>query len=503
MPGAPDEALAPLSARPVDAQTGATHASPSLPSPETGGAGFDSAAAAGAAAGAAAAAAAPLAFPPRRTGCRLITEYEILDALGHGQYGCVVRMPPPPPLPPPPPRRRAAAAAAAAAASDSRSSSTPPARLSLLSTVTRARDPLSGAIVAIKKLKMDPELERSAGLPHIIIREMRALRALGRHPNVVQLLEVATSLPGPRNRHRGETFMVFECCEHDLSGIAATRDFDMSPPRVRSYMHQLLSALAHLHAAGWVHRDVKPTNVLVTSGNLVKLADFGLARNLGVGRRAFSTFQVVTQWYRAPELIYGDPASGFAVDVWAAGCILAELMTGQPLFTPDDNLQHSRQIYRLCGVPDAAAWPGLRGFKGWPIMQPKAQHAPAFKQRFKRCVPARGRRGWARPRRCEGGQHCRAPRALTALPRLARSPPHRSLALCPIFSASPHHKRTKNKHPTTTTTILRVWSSPSRLCPASPPPPPPPTSVLRPSFVSRSCFGTHSPFPAVPCSRFA
>ena len=252
--------------------------------------------------------------------------------------------------------------------------------------MTRARDPATGAIVAIKKLKMDPELERGAGMPHIVIREMRALRAL-QHPNIVRLLDVVVSAPGERNRWRGETFMVFECCEHDLSGIAATRDFDMSPRVVRSYMAQLLAALAHMHARGWVHRDLKPTNVLVTRDNVVKLADFGLSRDLGLGRRQFSTCQVVTQWYRAPELVFNDAACGVAVDVWAAGCIFAELVTGAPLFTSDDNLQHIRAIYRLVGEPDAAALPGLRACKNWAVYQPRDRYTPQLRQRFKAWPP--------------------------------------------------------------------------------------------------------------------
>jgi serine/threonine protein kinase len=253
------------------------------------------------------------------------------------------------------------------------------------STVTKARDPKTGAIVAIKKLKMDPELERNAGMPHIVIREIRALRDL-QHPNIVKLIEIVTSVPSDRNRGRGETFMVFECCDHDLSGIAVTRDFDMSPTRLRSYMYQILSGLAHMHAKGWVHRDLKPTNILVTSGNLIKIADFGLSRNIGIGKKSFSTYQVVTQWYRAPELIFADPSSGCAVDIWAAGCILAELMTGQPLFTSDDNLQHIREIYRLCGSPDPQTWPGLKSFKNWVLYGPRSHFVPQFRQKFKKWV---------------------------------------------------------------------------------------------------------------------
>jgi serine/threonine protein kinase len=231
-------------------------------------------------------------------------------------------------------------------------------------------------------------------MPIFVVREIRGLRAM-RHPNVVRLHDVITSKPGERNRQRGEVFMVFEYCEHDLAGLITTPEFALTPAVVRSYMHQLLSGLAAMHAGGWVHRDIKTANVLVSAGNEVKIADLGLARNLNVGRRQFSTFQVVTPWYRAPEIVFGDPACGTAVDVWSAGCILAELLTRQPLFTGDDNVQLIRQIYRLCGVPDPSTWPGLKALKGWHTFKPRTQHAAHLKTKFKRCVRVfvRGMRG--------------------------------------------------------------------------------------------------------------
>jgi serine/threonine protein kinase len=290
------------------------------------------------------------------------------------------------------------------------------------STVTKARHPDTGEMVAIKKLKMPgDEKEGLGGMPLIVLREIKGLREL-RHENIVNLLEVVTSKPGDRNRQRGEVFMVFEYCEHDLSGLLATPEFEITPALLRSYLHQLLTAMAHMHSKGWVHRDLKTANILVTRDNVLKVADLGLARSLNTGpSRQFSTFQLVTPWYRAPELIYGDPnGCGAAIDIWSVGCIFAELLTRQPLFTGDDNVQLIRQIYRLLGAPDpnaasgpassptsaaavpssagagsaasssssssssSSGWPGLKNLKGWQTFKPRSQHTNQLRTKFKR-----------------------------------------------------------------------------------------------------------------------
>ena len=100
----------------------------------------------------------------------------------------------------------------------------------------------------------------------------------------------------------------------------------MSPDRVRCYLHQLLTGLAAMHDGDWVHRDLKPANLLVSSGNVVKIADLGMTRSMRWPGKF--TPRVVTLWYRAPELLFHDPAAGVAVDVWSAGCIFGELLSG-------------------------------------------------------------------------------------------------------------------------------------------------------------------------------
>jgi serine/threonine protein kinase len=154
----------------------------------------------------------------------------------------------------------------------------------------------------------------------------------------------------------------------------------MTEERVRSYMLQLLTGLAHMHARGWVHRDLKTANLLVTAGNVVKIADFGLAKPLEPGREM--TPRVVTLWYRSPELLFQDRSAGPGVDVWSAGCIFGELLTGREVFVGRDELAQLHAIYKLCGVPDTATWPGLAQLQAYIAMRPKQKFVPQFKSRF-------------------------------------------------------------------------------------------------------------------------
>lgn len=245
--------------------------------------------------------------------------------------------------------------------------------------------PVTRQRVAVKKIKMPPAEDNPAGgIPLIVLRELRALRALQQHPNVVRLVEVATSKPGPGNLHRGEIFFVFEYAEHDLGGLILTPEFPLLLPTIRSYMAQMLASLAFMHSLGWVHRDLKPGNVLVTSGNMLKMADFGLARSMRVGPALFSRMQVVTPWYRAPELILQDAAAcGPAVDVWSLGCMFGEMLRRKPLFPESHNNHLIGAIYKLAGAPDPATWPGLARSQAWQVFKPKKNRPlPQFRTAF-------------------------------------------------------------------------------------------------------------------------
>ena len=158
------------------------------------------------------------------------------------------------------------------------------------SVVYRARDQRSGDIVALKRVIMHNE--QSDGFPVTSLREIRVLKRLV-HPNVVRLHEIAVG------RRREAVFLVFEYCEHDLARLIDSMPAPFSEGEVKCITQQLLRAVTYLHSRCVLHRDVKMSNVLYNRAGEVKLADFGLARLVGVPKRPL-TPKVVTLWYRAP-----------------------------------------------------------------------------------------------------------------------------------------------------------------------------------------------------------
>ena len=177
--------------------------------------------------------------------------------------------------------------------------------------------------------------------------------------------------------------------------------FSATPERIRSYMYQLLCGLAHCHAKGWVHRDIKTANLLVTSKNVLSIADFGLAKQEVPGK---NTPLVVTLWYRSPELLYQDPNASFPLDVWSAGCVFGELLTGRELFCGEDSASQIQMIYKLCGVPDTDGWPDILK----RIVRPRGARV------------SRGSRVWGRG----------SPVAQVRGPCLRRVPPRRATISC-------------------------------------------------------------------------
>ena len=112
------------------------------------------------------------------------------------------------------------------------------------------------------------------------------------------------------------------------------------------------------HAYRVLHRDLKPQNLLIDSKGFIKLADFGLARSIGLPIRTY-THEVVTLWYRAPEILLGTKYYGPSVDVWSIGCIFAEMVTKKPLFSGDSEIDQLFRIFRTLGTPDEIVWPGV------------------------------------------------------------------------------------------------------------------------------------------------
>ena len=233
-----------------------------------------------------------------------------------------------------------------------------------------------GAEVAIKKFKPDKEGEQISytGISQSAIREMSLCSEL-RHTNVIRLVE--TILEDKC------IFMVFEYAEHDLLQIIHHHTQQPRHPipasTVKSIMFQLLNGCQYLHTNWVLHRDLKPANIMVTSAGEVKIGDLGLARRFD--KPLHSLFSgdkvVVTIWYRAPELILGSYHYTPAIDLWAVGCIFAELLSLRPIFKGEEAKMDSKKtvpfqrnqmqkIVDIMGLPSKSKWPLLQNMPEYP-----------------------------------------------------------------------------------------------------------------------------------------
>ena len=125
----------------------------------------------------------------------------------------------------------------------------------------------------------------------------------------------------------------------------------MSEKLIKGLMYQIISGLNEIHKFNVIHRDIKPENILVSKNGVLKIADFGMARIIASPGRAM-TRNIVTRWYRPPEIFFGSKYYSYAVDMWAIGCILAELYQKKPLCTGNHDLDTLSQIFSVTGVAD-------------------------------------------------------------------------------------------------------------------------------------------------------
>ncbi|KAK8937985.1 Cyclin-dependent kinase G-1 [Platanthera guangdongensis] len=219
--------------------------------------------------------------------------------------------------------------------------------------VYRARDKKSGEIVALKKVKMEKERE---GFPLTALREINILLSL-HHPSIVEVKEVVvgSDLDG--------IFTVMEYMEHDLKGLMERMNKPFHMSEIKCLMLQLLSGVKHLHDNWVLHRDLKASNILFNNHGEVKICDFGLSRQYGSPLKPYTQL-VVTLWYRAPELLLGAKEYSTAIDMWSLGCIMAEFLTKEPLFSGKSELDQLDKIFRVLGTPDEKIWPGFARLPG-------------------------------------------------------------------------------------------------------------------------------------------
>ncbi|XP_073686793.1 serine/threonine-protein kinase MAK isoform X3 [Garra rufa] len=219
----------------------------------------------------------------------------------------------------------------------------------------------SGELVAIKRMKRKfYSWEECMNL-----REVKSLKKLN-HANVVKLKEVI--------RENDHLYFVFEYMKENLYQLMKDRENKMfTENEIRNIMFQVLSGLAFVHKHGFFHRDMKPENLLCMGPELVKIADFGLARE--IRSRPPYTDYVSTRWYRAPEVLLRSPVYSSPIDIWAVGCIMAELYTLRPLFPGNSEVDEIFKICQVLGTVKKSDWP-----EGYQL-------AAAMNFRFPQCVP--------------------------------------------------------------------------------------------------------------------
>uniref|UniRef100_A0A8C5GS99 non-specific serine/threonine protein kinase n=1 Tax=Gouania willdenowi TaxID=441366 RepID=A0A8C5GS99_GOUWI len=210
-------------------------------------------------------------------------------------------------------------------------------------SVLLGRSNETGELVAIKRMKRKFHSWDEC----LNLREVKSLKKLN-HVNVVKLKEVV--------RENDHLYFVFEYMKENLFQLMKEREEKMfSEHEIRNILFQVLSGLAFVHKHGYFHRDMKPENLLCMGPELVKIADFGLARE--IRSQPPYTDYVSTRWYRAPEVLLKSSSYSSPIDMWAVGCIMAELYTLRPLFPGNSEVDEIFKICQVLGTPYKSDWP--------------------------------------------------------------------------------------------------------------------------------------------------
>ena len=220
-------------------------------------------------------------------------------------------------------------------------------------TVYKARKKGCDKFFAIKKIKNELDNE---GIPSTALREIDILKKM-KNPNVVNVEGIAF------NKKHIE--LCLEYCKYDLKKLIDSKKHDSSfynVKFVKNMMYQLLKGVEHLHSHKILHRDLKPQNILVDdNGWILKLADFGLSRVYSIPIRPY-TKEVLTLWYRAPEMMLGINNYAIGLDIWSIGCIFVELYLGKPFVMGDSEIDQLFKLFQIYGTFNELTLPGYKNF---------------------------------------------------------------------------------------------------------------------------------------------
>jgi cyclin-dependent kinase 16 len=204
---------------------------------------------------------------------------------------------------------------------------------------------VNGKVVALKEI----HLEHDEGAPCTAIREVSLLKGL-KHANIVTLHDIIHT--------KTSLTLVFEYLEQDLKQYMDNCDQLLDLDNVMLFLFQLLRGLKYCHSRKVLHRDLKPQNLLINSHGELKLADFGLARAKSVPIKTYSN-EVVTLWYRPPDVLLGSVDYSTHIDMWGVGCIFYEMVTGHAIFPGSTDDEQLNLIWRMLGTPSEETWPGV------------------------------------------------------------------------------------------------------------------------------------------------
>ena len=212
--------------------------------------------------------------------------------------------------------------------------------------------------VAMKKMRIE---NKDEGIPITALREMCILKHL-HNENVVELYEIIQDVD--------KIVLIFEYADMDLKmyidKVKGIKDVKI----IQSFTYQILNGLYYCNINRIIHRDLKPQNLLITSDLKLKLCDFGLSRmfSLPMGKM---THEIITLWYRPPEVLLGIENYTTKVDSWSIGCIIAEMITGKPLFPGDCEIGQLFKIFEIMGTPNEETWPGITKLKDYSLLFPQ------------------------------------------------------------------------------------------------------------------------------------
>ncbi|KAM8719921.1 hypothetical protein ACLKA7_006041 [Drosophila subpalustris] len=220
--------------------------------------------------------------------------------------------------------------------------------------VYKAQNRITGEIVAMKNMR---SFAGEEGVPATAIREISLLKEL-KHPNIIAMMDLLVE--------DNSFYLVLEYLPMNMRQYLDTFEPNelMETKLVARYLYQVTCAILYCHRRRVLHRDLTPQNLLIDGNGLLKVADFGLSCNFNIPMRIL-THEVVTLWYRSPEILLGSSRYACPIDIWAIGCIFFEMATTKPLFMGESEIDQLFCIFKVLGTPTEDIWPGVTKYSGF------------------------------------------------------------------------------------------------------------------------------------------